>query len=233
MRSHRGWGGLLYLCGQIPVAVEDFSQDWIVRFLGHWAFPPCVESRQVPFHHLNHAVPGLLLLSDTSGRQMKDTALNLNLIKTKTWTEQRGCWDVTYLTNKSGCAKKSAYISNKDLLSRMKVGRTTCGIQGRWTTVVVVEQKEFTQMMLESKRRIDCTGRKAQRAKRHSSVSSLLWSLYLCEVHAQTDLWQQMHDDALVLLHGLALSVIIPVVMAIKWIWGQQQRTCLTRLTQH
>lgn len=31
-----------------------------------------------------------------------------------------------YLTNKSGCAKKSAYISNKDLLSRMKVGRTTC-----------------------------------------------------------------------------------------------------------
>lgn len=30
-----------------------------------------------------------------------------------------------YLTNKSGCAKKSAYISNKDRLSRMKVGRTT------------------------------------------------------------------------------------------------------------
>lgn len=36
--------------------------------------------------------------------------------------------DYHYLTNRSGCAKKSAYISNKDLLSRMKVGRTTCEI---------------------------------------------------------------------------------------------------------
>lgn len=36
--------------------------------------------------------------------------------------------DEHYLTNKSGCAKKSAYISNNDLLSKMKVGRTTCEI---------------------------------------------------------------------------------------------------------
>lgn len=36
------------------------------------------------------------------------------------------CVCMHYLTNKSGCAKKSAYISNKDRLSRMNVGRTTC-----------------------------------------------------------------------------------------------------------
>lgn len=31
-----------------------------------------------------------------------------------------------YLTNRSGWAKKSAYISKRDLLSRINVGRTTC-----------------------------------------------------------------------------------------------------------
>jgi hypothetical protein len=36
-----------------------------------------------------------------------------------------GLFEVVYLTNKSGCAKKSAYISSKDLLSKINVGRTT------------------------------------------------------------------------------------------------------------
>lgn len=40
--------------------------------------------------------------------------------------------------------------------------------------------------------------------------------VYLCEVHTQAHLRKQMHDDALVLLHRLALGVIIPVIMAIK-----------------
>lgn len=56
-------------------------------------------------------------------------------------------------------------------------------------------------------------------------------SVYLCEVHTQTNLRKQMHDDALVLLHRLALGVIIPVVMAIKQLWNQHQRS-VTRLEQ-
>lgn len=33
--SYRVLGGFLCFTGQIPVAVEDFSQDGVVRFLGH------------------------------------------------------------------------------------------------------------------------------------------------------------------------------------------------------
>lgn len=46
----------------------------------------------------------------------------------------------------------------------------------------------------------------------------LLRGLYLREVHAQANLREKMHDDALVLLHRLPLSVIITVIMAIKWV---------------
>lgn len=46
----------------------------------------------------------------------------------------------------------------------------------------------------------------------------LLRGLYLCEVHAQTNLREQMHDDTLVLLNRLALTFIITVIMAIKLI---------------
>lgn len=46
-----------------------------------------------------------------------------------------------YLTNKSGCAKKSAYISNKDRLSRMKVGRTTCAEEEECETGALLETK--------------------------------------------------------------------------------------------
>lgn len=42
--------------------------------------------------------------------------------------------------------------------------------------------------------------------------------LYLREVHAQTNLREEMHDDALVLLHRLALTIIVAVIVAIKWI---------------
>lgn len=48
------------------------------------------------------------------------------MAETVSSAEQERCCDGTYLTNKSGCAKKSAYISNKDLLSRINVGKTTC-----------------------------------------------------------------------------------------------------------
>lgn len=58
---------LLCFLGQVPVAVEDFSQDGVVRLLGHRAFPAGVESRQVPLDHVHHAVPGLQLLGDTGG----------------------------------------------------------------------------------------------------------------------------------------------------------------------
>lgn len=40
--------------------------------------------------------------------------------------------------------------------------------------------------------------------------------LYLCEVHAQTNLREEMHDDALVLLHRLTFRIIITVIVAIK-----------------
>lgn len=49
--------------------------------------------------------------------------------------------------------------------------------------------------------------------------------VYLCEVHTQTNLRQQMHDDALVLLHRLALGVIVPVIVAIKQLWNQHQNS--------
>lgn len=52
----------------------------------------------------------------------------------------------------------------------------------------------------------------------------LLRGLYLREVHAQANLREKMHDDALVLLHRLTLSVVITVIMAIKLVWRQQQR---------
>lgn len=47
----------------------------------------------------------------------------------KLWSNILKNWQllylVKYLTNRSGCAKKSAYISKRDLLSRINVGRTT------------------------------------------------------------------------------------------------------------
>lgn len=52
----------------------------------------------------------------------------------------------------------------------------------------------------------------------HASIRTLLRAPHLCEIHAQTNLREQMHDDALVLLHRLAFAFIITVVMAIKWI---------------
>jgi len=56
----------------------------------------------------------------------------------------------------------------------------------------------------------------------------LVRALYLREVHAQTNLREKMHDDALVLLHRLALTFIIAVIMAVKLVCRQQQRTRLT-----
>lgn len=97
---------------------------------------------------------------------------------------------MTYLTNRSGCAKKSAYISNKDLLSRMKVGSTTCLNQER---------------SCEGEATGDRAGRRTWSGPAH-----------LGEVHAQADLREKVHDDALVLLHGLALAVVVAVVVAVE-----------------
>lgn len=44
-------------------------------------------------------------------------------------------------------------------------------------------------------------------------------ALHLSEVHSQTNLREQMHDDALVLLHRFTFSVIIAVIVAIKGVW--------------
>ena len=52
------------------------------------------------------------------------TSLTLGLV-TKRWKVTSENNSITYSTNRSGCAKKSAYISNKDRLSRMNVGKTT------------------------------------------------------------------------------------------------------------
>lgn len=89
-----------------------------------------MESRQVPPHHLHHALPGLRLLSNAGGNHT-NKSLALESLKEKCGSNifcmcVCVCVCMHYLTNKSGCAKKSAYISNKDRLSRMKVGRTTC-----------------------------------------------------------------------------------------------------------
>lgn len=64
--SHHMWGWLGSI-GKIPVAVEDLPQDWVVRFLCHRTFPPCMESWKVPLHHLNHALPRVWLVCNTSG----------------------------------------------------------------------------------------------------------------------------------------------------------------------
>lgn len=64
--THHMWGWLSFI-GKIPVAVEDLSQDWVVGFLCHRTFPPCMESWKVPLHHLNHALPRLRLVCNTSG----------------------------------------------------------------------------------------------------------------------------------------------------------------------
>lgn len=79
-------------------------------------------------------------------------------------------------------------------------------------------------MMLVSKRTKEhCSDRSFHRTKRD-------WSRYLCEVHAQTNLREKMHDNALVLLHRLALAVVITVIVAIKRIWvnnrGQGSQFC-------
>lgn len=71
--SHRMWGRLRFI-GKIPVAVEHLPQDWVVRFLCHWTFPPCMESWKVPPHHLNHAFPRLRLVCNTSGRHDRFTS---------------------------------------------------------------------------------------------------------------------------------------------------------------
>lgn len=56
-----------------------------------------------------------------------------------------------YLTNKSGCAKKSAYISNNERLSRMKVGRTTCAQEaGKTVKLAPCSRHESkTKMLLQ------------------------------------------------------------------------------------
>lgn len=54
--------------------------------------------------------------------------------------------------------------------------------------------------------------------QRTTGVRCCSGGLYLREVHAQANLREKMHDDALVLLHRLALSIIVTVVMAIKWV---------------
>lgn len=157
-------GGLLALWRQVPVAEENLSQDGVVRLLGHWAFPPCVEGWHVPFYHLHHALFGFQLIRDTGDENISRHTTGS---KVMTPTKQRSvhnamdgilkqnvflifgnCWrefEVTYLTNKSGCAKKSAYISSKDLLSKINVGRTT------WER----EKKENSQQERDDERRAD------------------------------------------------------------------------------
>lgn len=44
------------------------------------------------------------------------------------------------------------------------------------------------------------------------------YTAHLGEVHAQTDLRKQMHDDAFVLLHRLALTIVVTIVVAVKHI---------------
>lgn len=150
MKSYCVWDWLLCFIWQIPVAVEDFSQDGVVRFLGHRAFPPCMESRKVPLHHLYHALPRFRLLSNAGGNHTNELALYF--FELQQYIHLHVClWRQNnkekkdYLTNKSGCAKKSAYISNKDLLSRMKVGRTTCkhNMEARlWNWTIVSKWKD-------------------------------------------------------------------------------------------
>lgn len=52
--------------------------------------------------------------------------LHRKLTSSSVFKDYNPLCSVSYLTNRSGCAKKSAYISNRDLLSRINVGRTTC-----------------------------------------------------------------------------------------------------------
>lgn len=48
---------------------------------------------------------------------------------------------------------------------------------------------------------------------------------HLGEVHPQTNLREQMHDDALVLLHRFALAVVVAVIVAVKGVWQITART--------
>lgn len=216
----------------------------------------------------------------------------------------RACWNIwlwhrwDYLTNRSGCAKKSAYISNKDLLSRMKVGRTTYETQRRHKNEKLQLRETKTKVKSREKKIIDKakgkTGRRrvpiypaswkvwillvllflkkkktccaivscsnitelwenlfALKRTHYSRVNmendiifnsnlilplklqdgGALSGVYLCEVHTQTNLRKQMHDDAFVLLHRLAFGVIIPVIVAIKQLWNQHQNS-VKRLQQ-
>lgn len=89
----------------------------------------------------------------------------------------------------------------------MKVGRTTCETQSAVRGLQ--------------------TGQHG--AHRHTFVRHRV--PYLCEVHAQTNLRQQMHNDALVLFHRLTLAIIVTVIVAIKLIWRQQQKSHMAEAT--
>ena len=62
-------------------------------FLANWFFSSWIKGWEVPFHHPNHLVPGILPVADT----------------------QRQVW----------MCKKFAYISRREFLPRVIVGRTT------------------------------------------------------------------------------------------------------------
>lgn len=50
---------------EIVVALKRFTEDGIVRLLGHRAFPTGVERRQVPFDHLDEPVARRVMIGDT------------------------------------------------------------------------------------------------------------------------------------------------------------------------
>lgn len=55
---------LFSIIRQRPVTLKDLTQNRIVRLFGHRSSPSCMEGREVPFHNLNHSIPGVLLITN-------------------------------------------------------------------------------------------------------------------------------------------------------------------------
>ena len=112
--------------------MECLSQDGVVGFLGHVSLARqstvtsrdtketvpylscCIEGGDVVLHDGYNPLLGILTVRNSGEGKKVITAASSGIGMT-----------LTHLAKKSGCAKISAYISRRDLFSKMKVGSVT------------------------------------------------------------------------------------------------------------